>query len=113
MRIVYFTDCHDESFGIRSIGDVPFFVEFMQQAPKSRRRELPDGSKISYSMRTRLAKVRLRRDNGTQGYTKEDHRTQGNNKEHAGTRRKTTEHKGTQSDTDGTRGNSTEHIKLV
>ena len=61
MRIVYFTECHDESFGIRSIGGVLFFVEFMQQVPKSRA-ELPDGSKFSYSMRTRLAKVRLRRD---------------------------------------------------
>ena len=64
MRIVYFTDCHDESFGIKSIGDdiVLHFLEFIQQVPKSRA-ELPDGSKISYSMRTRLAKVRLRRDN--------------------------------------------------
>ena len=46
MGIVYFTDCHDESFWIRSIGDVPFslHVEFIQQVPKSHR-ELPDGSK--------------------------------------------------------------------
>ena len=37
-----------------------FSLEFTQQVSKNR--ELPDGSKISYIMRIRLTKVRLRRD---------------------------------------------------
>ncbi len=62
MRIVYFTDCNDGSFRSGAVGGVLFIVEIMQQTPKRRRRERPGGRKISYSKRTRLAKMRLRRD---------------------------------------------------
>ena len=58
MRIVYFTDYHNESFGIKSIGDVLHFLEFMQHVPKSR-----DRTEANFPIACELlAKVRLRRD---------------------------------------------------